>query len=140
MNYYTDGFVIGHNPSDIGGGYTITDDRGLVIKQEHVYKKRFTNNEGEMLGVIETLRLAKKGDSISTDSMCILSWVNKGSSKARPDFNPQLKEAKKLKDEKGVNLMWEGRDFNLAGQVNENRDMDRKLDNTYEQMKFLKQL
>jgi ribonuclease HI len=140
MKYYTDGFVIGHNPSDIGGGYTITDDRGLVLKQEHIYKKKFTNNEGEMLGVIETLRLARKGDSISTDSMCILSWINKGSSKARPDFNILLKEARKLKEDKEINLMWEGRDFNLAGQVNEDKDMDRKYDNAYEQMNFLKNL
>ena len=120
MKYYTDGFVDGHNPSEKGGGYTILNEKGELIRQEYVEKNPFTNNEGEILGIYNTLLLSEVGDSISTDSMCCLTWVNNGKSKARPDLNTILTECKQMKKEKNINLLWEGRDFNLAGIFNEN--------------------
>lgn len=119
--YYCDGFVIGQNPSPYGGGYTIVDEDNNLIRHEHVKKINFTNNEGEILGILNALRLAQQGDSISTDSMCCLSWANSGRSKARPDLNIYLTEVKTLLREKSLNLMWEGRNYNLAGLYNETR-------------------
>src|SRR3990167_1917815 len=119
MKYYTDDFVDGCNPSDKGGGYTILDEEKNLIKQEYVEKRNFTNNEGEILGIYNALLFCEKGDTISTDSMCCLTWVGNGKSKARPDLNEILKECKELRNEKKVNLMWEGREFNIAGQFNE---------------------
>jgi len=124
MKYYTDGWMMGSkNPSRYGGGYTITDDNGTLIKEREIKQSGFTNNEAEILGIFEVLKYAVTGDIISTDSMCSLSWVNAGKSKSRPDLNPMLFECKRLKFEKRINLLWEAREFNLAGIYNEqNRD------------------
>jgi len=119
MKYYTDGFNIISNPSEYGGGYTITDENGTLISREVIRKKGFTNNEGEILGILKALDLAKEGDTVSTDSMCCLTWANKGKSKARPDLYEILQKCKTLLKGKNINLMWEGRNFNLAGLLNE---------------------
>lgn len=119
MKYYTDGFMIGGNPSDTGGGFTIVDENNESIHREVVNKKNFTNNEAETLGILKALTIAKEGDTVSTDSMCCLGWVNRGKSKARPDLNELLSTAKFLAEKKKINLCWERRDFNLAGIYNE---------------------
>lgn len=119
MKYYCDGFMIKSNPSPYGGGYTIVDENNVLIKREVVKQSGFTCNEAELLGILETLRLAEYNDKISTDSMCTLTWVNAGKSKARPDLNDKMLEAKNLKREKNINLMWEDRNYNLAGKYNE---------------------
>lgn len=119
MKYYTDGWMMGNNPSPLGGGFTITNESGEVIKREEIYKKGFTNNEAEIRGIEFALEYADKGDTVSTDSMCCLTWARTGKSKARPDLKERLQHCKLLFTEKEINLMWEGRDFNLAGIYNE---------------------
>lgn len=119
MKYYTDGFMIGGNPSTIGGGYTIVDENNELIERKIIDKNPFTSNEAEILGILNSLKYAKEGDSVSTDSMCCLSWANKGYSKARPDLFDLLQECLKIKRDKKINLMWEAREFNLAGIYNE---------------------
>ena len=119
MKYYCDGFQIGGNPSDIGGGYSIVDENNKLVECKNIHREHFTNNEAEILGIWGALLLANTGDTISTDSMCCLSWVNKGKSKARPDLKSVLARCKELKEEKQINLMWEAREFNLAGKYNE---------------------
>ena len=59
MKYYTDGFQIGGNPSRIGGGYTIVDETNTLIERKVIKRFGFTNNEAEILGIAEALRLAK---------------------------------------------------------------------------------
>lgn len=121
MKYFTDGWMMGsNNPSPYGGGYTVIDENNKLIKEEEFRVTGFTNNEAEIRGIKFALEYAVKGDTISTDSMCCLTWVNKGKSKARPDLRDLLEGCKKLKNEKEINLIWEGRDFNLAGIYNEN--------------------
>lgn len=120
MKYYTDGFMMKSNPSPYGGGYTITDETGAVLHQEVIRKAGLTNNEAETMGILHALRIAETGDTVSTDSMCCLTWVNRGRAKARKDLFDVLDEAKALLRYKKINLMWEGRDFNLAGIHNEN--------------------
>lgn len=126
MKYYTDGFVRGSNPSPYGGGYTIVDENNNLIKREEVEKVGFTNNEGELLGILAASKITQEGDSISTDSMNNLAWANSGRSKARPDLNPLLSEVKYLINLKSLNLMWERRDFNLAGIYNEQEQTGRR--------------
>lgn len=127
MKYYTDGWVKGHNPSKWGGGYTVVDENNNLIKYIDIEKVGFTNNEGETLGILEGLRVAGVGDSVSTDSMCCLGWANRGFSKARPDLNELLRECRQLMRKKKINLLWEGREFNLAGIYNE-RDQEIRRD------------
>lgn len=121
MKYYCDGFLYGANPSDYGGGYSIVDEENNLIVRQEVLKVGLTNNEAEILGILNAMKYAKEGDQVSTDSMCCLSWVNMGKSKARADLSELLKECLALRDEKNINLMWESRNFNLAGVFNESR-------------------
>ena len=121
MKYFCDGFVLGQNGSSKGGGYTIVDESNNLIVHETIYKDNFTNNDGELLGVYETLKLCKPFDTISTDSMVALSWIRSMKVKARPDLKPLAIECNFLLKDKCINLMWEGRDYNLAGIYNENK-------------------
>lgn len=118
MKYYSDGYMINSNPSN-SGGYTIIDQNNVFIDRQQIYKSNFTNNEAEILGIVHAMKYASYGDTVSTDSMCCLTWANKGRSKARPDLVLLLQEARDLKKTKNINLMWEGREWNLAGIYNE---------------------
>ncbi len=117
--YYTDGWMMGTNPSPYGGGFTVMDSEGKLIIREEIHENGFTNNEAEIRGIKYALEYAVSGDTVSTDSMCCLSWVNKGKSKARGDLFELLQECNYLLKSKGINLVWEGREFNLAGVYNE---------------------
>lgn len=120
MKFYTDGWMMGSkNPSPYGGGFTVTDEKGNVVIREEINQEGFTNNEAEIRGIKFALEYAVKGDTVSTDSMCCLTWVRKGRSKARPDLYELLQECNFILKEKNINLIWEGRDNNLAGIYNE---------------------
>lgn len=116
---YADGFNIGSNPSKIGGGYTITDGHGNIVSQKRILKVGFTNNEGELLGVLEALELIDNFGEVYTDSTNTVAWVKKGKSKARPDLNQECAKAKYLLEKKNIKLIWLSRDENLAGIENE---------------------
>lgn len=116
---YADGFNIGNNPSKIGGGYTITDEHGTVIMRQTIYKENWTNNEAELLGVLEALKLADSGAEVYTDSMNTIHWVKSGRPKARPDLTPQAQEANNLVKRKNIKLLFIRREENLAGLENE---------------------
>lgn len=126
MKYYTDGFCRRSNPSPFGGGYTIVDENNNLIKREEVEKVGFTNNEAELLGVLEACKICEEGDLVSTDSMNTIGWIGAAKSKSRPDLNHLLQEARDLVHSKKINLMWERRYFNLAGIVNEFNGKERK--------------
>lgn len=119
MKYYTDGFVLGKNGKSKGGGYTIVDEHNKLLARETLHTPGFTNNDGEILGVHAALKMCACLDTVSTDSMVAITWVRSGFSKARPDLNPLLQECRFLYKDKCINLMWEGRDHNLAGRHNE---------------------
>lgn len=119
MKYYTDGFMEKCNPSPTGGGYTITNDMGVVICRDVIKKQWLTNNEAETMGIFKAIELASPMDIISTDSKICLTWAKYGWSKARPDLNDVLGVCRKLIKEKNLVLIWERRDKNLAGIVNE---------------------
>lgn len=119
MIYYSDGFTIDSNPGS-KGGYTITDSSGKLLKTTIIKKNGFTNNEAELLGVYNCVKtFCVNGDTVITDSMNNIYWCKSGFSKTRLDLNGVISKCKKLIKKKNINLVWEGRDGNLAGQYNE---------------------
>lgn len=116
--YYCDGFLHGSNPAT-GGGYTICDEAGAVIKRAEYKVKNFTCNHAELLGVVWALQLAEPSSIVSSDSVNAIGWARKGKAKARPDLNPIAEKANVILREKGIMLLWEPRGLNLAGKYNE---------------------
>lgn len=130
MKFFTDGFTEFKNPSPIGGGYTIVDENGTLLKVENISKAHFTNNEAELLGVYNCLKdYCNEGDVISTDSMNSIAWIrtSKLHKVARQDLLDIIIQSKKLILDKKINLMWEGREYNLAGIFNETRNKPKNL-------------
>lgn len=117
---YTDCFVIGKNPSNTGGGYLICDDNKNIIDKETVYKAGFTNNEGELLGVLRATELIDSHGTVYTDSQNTILWIKKGYSKARPDLSLLMAKAKSNIEIKKLKLVWTARHMNMAGVIIEN--------------------
>ncbi len=131
MKYFTDGYTEFSNPSLTGGGFTITDNSGNLIKTQAIKKVKFTNNEAELLGVRECLdKICEYEDEISTDSNIVICWLREGNKKIykskfpRPDLISVIEECRAIIKSKNINLYWEGREKNLAGIFNENNSFD----------------
>ena len=119
MIYYTDGFTIWRNPSPKGGGYTVIDATNTLRSYQVIAKKGFTNNEGELLGILNALELAETGDTIISDSRICINWILRGQAGTRIDLWSRAREGQKLWRIKKINLKWENRRDILAGQYNE---------------------
>lgn len=121
VKYYTDGFTIRGNPSKVGGGYTIINENNEVLITENIEKVGMTNNEAELLGVWHALHLCNEFDVVSTDSMNTIAWLRTNNLKkvARQNLLDIIKECKEIVASKQVNIIWEGREHNLAGIHNE---------------------
>lgn len=126
MRYYIDGFTLRRNPSPTGGGYTIFNENNVLLKTENIKKVGMTNNEAELLGLWNCLKLVHESDEISTDSMNTISWIRTKKDKkiARQDLIEIIRDCRKIITEKKINLLWEGRDYNLAGIYNEEKNLD----------------
>lgn len=126
MKYYTDGFTLLKNPSPTGGGYSILDENGTVITVKNIKKEGLTNNEAELCGLVDCLERAEMYDEISTDSMNTIAWLRTKKLKkvARQDLLEIIKRGQQLIEEKHINVMWEGREVNLAGIYNEDTGLD----------------
>lgn len=125
MKYYTDGYTEIRNPSETGGGFTIMTEYEELLVTRRIEKQGLTNNEAELRGVVQCLRDCLPESTISTDSQNTISWLSsKKKCKARPDLQGLIDEGKYLKIDKKVNIIWEGRDFNLAGIYNEEQLLD----------------
>lgn len=120
MFLYVDGYIYGSNPSEIGGGFSICNESGRVIKQEERLRAGFTNNEAELLAVANAVILCESGGTIITDSQNTINWVNnpKGN-KARRDLLDVCRLAHALMEIKQIALKWEPRESNPAGRANE---------------------
>lgn len=117
---HTDGFVIGRNPSAAGGGYTLSDGNGKVILKRTITNlPKFTNNDGELRGIVHALHIAYDHDVVITDSMIALAWVKSGRAKARPDLDEICAYGQRLLHSKNIDLRWRPREDNLAGIHNE---------------------
>ena len=61
MKYYTDGFLNGRgNPCKRGGGYTIADEKGVVVEHEQITSSSLTNNEAEVTGIVRALEICHR--------------------------------------------------------------------------------
>lgn len=131
MKYYIDGFTKIKNPSPVGGGYSIFNENNTLIKVENIDKVGMTNNEAELLGLLNCLKEVKIGDTISTDSMNTIAWIRTKKDKkiARQDLLPIILECRQMLNSYKINLIWEGRDFNLAGIYNEKSGIDTGINN-----------
>ena len=120
MEIHFDGFTIGHQPSNIGGGYSIVDQyNNILVARKVILKTHFTSNEGELQGCLAAAELASWGDTLITDSMNTFYWVRSGNPKARPDLKGVAQAAKRAIQEKNLTLEWRRREENLAGHFNE---------------------
>lgn len=122
MKYFCDGYLRGSNPS-YSGGYTVFDESGLV-ETKVIEKDNLTNNEVELRSIARAVELSQDADIISTDSMTCLSWIRSGKVKARPDLKPLVRALMVVILTKKLNLMWEGREYNLAGLYNDDQKLD----------------
>lgn len=122
--YYIDGYTVGSNPSK-EGGYTITDSDGKIIEQRVLKspsgEKTITNNYTEFAGLCRAVEIASPGSTIITDSMNNISWINMKFPKKskRKDLKPMAEIANQEFVAKSLIVEWVGRDYNLAGIVNE---------------------
>ena len=116
--FHVDGYTVGSNPSEFGGGFTVFKN-GVLLNTNPVHKYAFTNNEAELLAMHSACLQADKGDRIVTDSQNTMSWIANGKSKARPDLNLMCLECKNLIHRKFLKVVWKPRDYNLAGKYNE---------------------
>lgn len=106
---------MGQNPSKVGGGYVVMNEKQQLLAMIEIRKPYFTNNEAELLGVLKATELASEYDTIITDSMNTFYWVRKGKCKARPDLSPVAAEALSNILQKHLELIQEPRETNLAG-------------------------
>jgi len=120
MKIYTDGYTIGKNPSQKGGGYVLTTELGERLHREHILQENFTNNEAELLGINKASQFASMGDEIVTDSQVAKDWAKNGFCKARPDLSPRAKEAKENIIFKKLTVTQVPREQNQAGIYIEN--------------------
>lgn len=125
--YFSDGYTILRNPSLYGGGFVICNQEGKILIHERIQKQGFTNNEAELLGVYEVLKFCAPFSKIITDSMNTYYWIRKGESGTRKDLNFLLQEAKRIKNEKYIEIEWKPREQNLAGIYIEKQQFENKL-------------
>ena|SRR3990167_1674383 len=119
MIIYFDGYCLGRNPSPIGGGYSVVNKKGKLLKHERINKVSFTNNEAELLGAFSAVGIAKPYDTIVTDSQIIIHWIWNGQTSSRADLDEMCKGLKEEILKKQINLAWLPRKYNLAGHYNE---------------------
>jgi ribonuclease HI len=139
MKYFSDCFIYVKNPSPIGGGYTIMDEDNNLLVNEKILQEGLTNNEAELLGVLNALKIAENGDIVSTDSMNTIRWIEniayylehpnkkKSIKRARKDLDNIKLEAYQLMIKKHIKLIHEPREKNLAGIWNEETGLDDSL-------------
>lgn len=123
--YHFDGYTIGKNPSNIGGGFTVKSTDGFlfthkILRNPVLFRgEPFTNNEGELLGAVFAAAMAPQGALLITDSKNTVAWLASANPKARPDLKWLCQLGAALISSKNQKLEWRPRDLNLAGQHNE---------------------
>jgi len=115
MHLYVDGYTIGANPSKVGGGYVVMDERKNVLWEGKCLKPNFTNNEAELIAIMRATELAHQNDTIFTDSHCAWCWVIGGHCKARRDLNKYAAQSQCNMYDKNLTIKQIPREINLAG-------------------------
>lgn len=119
MIYHVDGWMIGKNPSPHGGGFTVVNEQNELVKRHTIYKRGFTNNDGEIFAIAYAAYIAAPGDTIITDSQAAYHWALSGYPKARMDLVGICGKVRKWIYTKDLKLEWRPREENLAGIYND---------------------
>lgn len=118
MIYYVDGWQMSKNPSP-GGGFTVVNEHGDLVKRHSMFVDGFTNNHAELLAVAYAAFIAAPGDTIITDSQTAFYWTRDGKSGPRRDLKHIAVKAHRWIRQKRLTVEWQPRADNLAGQYNE---------------------
>ena len=122
---YVDGGCSGNSQEDLtqrAMRAVVTDENGAMLVDK--YKEGGSNNIAELWAVLEALQWAEKEGiekvQIITDSRNNISWATKfkfGKGVNDPRQTQQLMDSIfKLRDKVKYEMVWVGRDHNLAGQ------------------------
>ena len=113
MDIYTDGHLDGLN--GIGGVFANSGYSLLKIKDKtltiNYLKQSLTNNEAEMLSIFHAIVLAKKNDTIFSDSQIAINLSKSGKSN-EPRLQLISIANKYLIDKKKIKLQWISRENN----------------------------
>lgn len=100
----------------------------IVTEKDELILDKFigdkTNNEGEILAIIEVLKnaeLKKESIHVFSDSKIAVGWVSKGKTKGAHDRDPMALEAYTLLKNTNSKITWIPRDKNKAGFYLENK-------------------
>lgn len=124
MKYYCDGFTRG-TQRKYGGGFCVMEDGGKLIAFEQVDTPGISSLEFELKAIQHAVNICDKNDQVSTDTLYLVSQLLRKKIKVIDDFTQELNKTANLIKEKNINLMWEGRRFNLAGIYNEQKLKER---------------
>lgn len=105
-----------------GAGWNGTRSRYALANDQREFpiiefKREFTNNEMEYVGMLRALYEAEEGDEICSDSQLVVNQV-KGAWKVREKrLRPYCEQAKELKAKKNITIKWIPRSRNKAGKM-----------------------
>lgn len=118
--YHTDGYCSKNGSRNSIGGCTVFKD-GKLLTSFELEKRGVTSNECELWALLFAIQDAANDSEIVTDSNVVYCWTKSGNPKARPDLKPECELAKKLIQEKNLDVYWASREENQAGHYNEER-------------------
>lgn len=124
MKYYCDGYTRG-TQKRYGGGFCVMREDGELIAFEQMDIPGVSSLEFELKAIQHAVSICEHNDQVSTDTMFLVSQLLKRKIKIVDKFTEDLQKTAMLIKEKNINLMWEGRRFNLAGIYNEQKLKER---------------
>ena len=105
-----------------GSGFNGQVSKWCVVLEDGTVKKGIirenkTNNQMEYKALLNALKLAKKGDTIYTDSRLLEGQVMKNWKVNAEHLLSLVIQAKQLVKEKQIKIIWIPREKNLAGNI-----------------------
>lgn len=129
MIYYVDGSKTKDEKKII-----VTDNNKNVLLYKKINEDK-TINELEYMAILNGLELAENNSIIYSDSKLCVEQINDNYKINKEHLKQYLESAKKIKNEKNIQICWINRDNNYAGNI-----LETKLKTKYKnQRKKLKQ-
>lgn len=108
-------------------GFSVVDsEKNILVRREYPVKNSVTDtcNTAEYLGVINAFNIARKGDTIYSDSELVVQQINGNWKINYYHLKILCGSARSILKEKNLTLKWISRNSNLAGLFNENKLFD----------------